>query len=190
LGVAPPLPAYALENPVLKPAAVKQCDKKRQAEGRQGTIEEREVGLGNTRIEAEERAQPEQGENPSCAEPFQGVGPEVRVPKIVSQDWQSKKKKKIERPENGERERVVEKQLEILSPALDHGAGAAIHARRYRVVGVAEAQTHFAPLRQEGQLYIFEDLARHTGMTAEAPVSLALHEKKLAIGSGDALAGG
>src|SRR5579863_8738780 len=159
--VTPPLPAYALEDAVLEPAAIKQRHKEWQAQGRQRTIDERKIRLCHPRIEPEKRAQPEQCQHPSRAQPFQAVSAHSRVPEFIGQYRKSKKKTKIQRPEDGQHQRVIEEQFQVLGPALDHRPRAAVHACGDRIVGIAETQSYLAPLGQERQLYIFQDLAGH-----------------------------
>src|ERR1039458_8478514 len=74
------LPAYALENAVLVPTAVEQHDKKRQSQRRDGAIEEGKVGFGDTAVETEEVAHPQEDDQPAVVDPGHHVRSKVHVP--------------------------------------------------------------------------------------------------------------
>src|ERR1700728_1844033 len=95
---------------------------------------------------------------------------EAGVPKLVRENRQPEEKKEVERPPKSEHEGIVEEQVQILGPALNHGAGSSVHAGGNGVVGIAKAQSNPAALGDVGQLYVFEDLARDARMPTHAPV--------------------
>ena len=86
---------------------------------------------------------------------------QARIPQFEGQNRQPKKKKKIEGPPDRQRQSVVEQQLQVLSPALDHRRGRAVHPRGDGIVGIPEAQSHLAPLGQKRQFHIFKHFIGH-----------------------------
>src|ERR1035438_5058144 len=133
------LPAYALENAVLVPTAVEQHDKKRQSQRRDGAIEEGKVGFGDTAVETEEVAHPQEDDQPPVVDPGHQMRSEMHVPQLDGQQWQREQKQNVEDAPEGQRQTVREEQRQVLGPALYHRRGRAVHARGDGVAGVAEA---------------------------------------------------
>src|SRR6185437_4217050 len=94
--IASSLPAYPLEHAMLKPAPVKQQDKKRQADGRNKTIEKWEVGLGDPAVKPEQRAEPKQGDHPAGAKPGQRLRWQAGIPQPDGQNRKTEKQDEIE----------------------------------------------------------------------------------------------
>ena len=174
---------------MLKPAAVEKHDKERQAQRRDGAVEEGEVGFGDARVEAKEIAHPEQGQHPARAQPLQGVRGKARAPQRDGQHRQESQQRNVQRAPQSQRQTVVEEQGEVLGPALEHGRRGAVHARGDSVGGVAEPEPNPAPLGQKGQLHVLEHHICNRGVAPQPPVGLPLDQQKLPVGRGEALFG-
>src|ERR1700761_4378345 len=109
-GVVSTLPAYAAQDGMVKPAAVEQHGKQRQAKYGERAVGRWKIGTGDRAVDPPQCAQPEEQKQ----SPGQG---QEEVPR---EQRQAGNQRDVEQPPGGQRETVAEKQIEILGPPLPH----------------------------------------------------------------------
>src|SRR3954453_10821025 len=95
---------------------------------------------------------------------------DMDVPQFDRQNRQAKQKEKIQSAPDGQRERVLEEQSQVLRPAFDHGDTGAVHACGDSVVGVTEPKPDLTALGDKSHFHVLEYLVAHSLVSADAPV--------------------